>query len=152
MPVSKRKLVTIGNSFALVVDKQVCRLLRVNRETTFRLYLQDGCLVFQPIRPSKPTPRLDHLRLHKVMRALSAKGLSPAHFQRLSRDGTRYGAFLARISINDDALDRVTIGRLERCLVRRNERRESWTDTIDAVLAEVSDSDLVSRDSIATGA
>ncbi len=85
------------------------------------------------------------------MLALDSKGLSPASFQKLSHDGTRYGVFLGRISINDDALDRVTIERLERCLVRRNAKRESWDETIAAVLAEVPDASLEASDVRTTG-
>lgn len=134
---TRRKLIATGHSFALVVDRQVCRLLRLNRDTKFRMHLEGDRIVFEPIRPASPPPRLDHIRLHRLMVALNVKGLSPAHFQRLSHDGVRYGVFFGLISINDDTLDRVTIKRLERCLARRREVRESWDDTIDAVLAEI---------------
>jgi len=136
-----KKLITVGNSFALTIEKTVVRALGLDTESRFRMHLDDNRIVFEPIPTTSPPP-LDLPHVWRSLQALINRGLTPEDFLRLSHDGTPLFRFMSRLSINDRRLDRVTCVRIEKCLKRRTvvepwRRNESWNETIEAVLAQV---------------
>jgi len=132
----KRKLTTVGNSFALVIDKQICRLLRLNADTEFAMHLDGERIVFEPIRRDEPPRRIDRVAVHRMMRTLLAGGLSPEAFKKLHPTRVPLFAFMGQLTISDD-IDPVVVKRIEMCVERRRAVRESWDVTVEAVLAEI---------------
>lgn len=138
----KRKIITVGNSFAVVIPKEVCRLLRLDRKTEVNLVLQDDNILIRPIQRADRTGQPDRFRVGKVIVILTQHyGMSQADFARLSADGASWTRFVADVQIGGH-LNLITVARLDECLGRRRElerarKTESWDETVDAVVLKI---------------
>jgi antitoxin component of MazEF toxin-antitoxin module len=136
------RVITAGNSFAVTLPVQYCRLLSIDQTTELVPSIEEGCIVYRPVRkqPTAPTssPVGEALRfreLERLMESLDMHGLSKRHFERIRHDTMDLLEFVGRIGLGRD-VDPVTVQRLQKCLERQTTRREAWESTITAVLAE----------------
>lgn len=135
-----RKLIAVGNSFALTIDKKTCRLLRFDRETEFDVSIEDkDTLLVRPIRRSDRTGQPNRFQLRRTLLVLmQSYGMTAAHFAPLSHDGTTWRTFLLDADVGG-RVDLTTVERLAQCLQLRRDalrRRETitWEETIARVL------------------
>ncbi len=140
----KRKVHEYGNSFAVVLDKQVCRLFEIDHTTELEMAVIDDRITFRPIvdrarRDRERTNQPDRFQLAKLVKVLATKyKLSSDDFQRLSNDGMRWAMFVKVVSVSR-WVDAVTVKRLVHCLDRLRDLEEAgttepWAITIDAAL------------------
>jgi hypothetical protein len=140
----QKKAIVIGNSLAVILDKPLCRLLGIQRNTLFSISIDQGAIIIRPIgvttkavrgaasvEPSALPPTRARIDL---LRSLDALGMTEEHFQRLSFDGKTLGDFAGTVSLGR-SVDPVTIERLKECRSRRERCKESWDATIEAVMA-----------------
>ena len=72
-----KSLTKHGNSYALVIEKPILELLRVNPETQFEITSDGQCLVLTPIRDSKEEKKFQkaleeiHTRFGRAMKRLA---------------------------------------------------------------------------------
>lgn len=72
-----KSLTKHGNSYALVIEKPILELLRVNPETQFEVTSDGQCLVLTPIRDSKEEKKFQkaleeiHTRFGRAMKRLA---------------------------------------------------------------------------------
>lgn len=45
-----KKLTRHGNSFALIIDKPLLRLLNITEKTNLELMIEDGALIIRPVK------------------------------------------------------------------------------------------------------
>ena len=140
--VRNRKIVAIGNSFGVVIPKQLCRLLRLDRTTEVSVALQNENIVVRAINRADRTGQPDRFRVGKPLAILVMHyGMTPEHFDRLSHDGTSWSRFTGDVEIGG-YLDLITVARLDEVLGRRRELEraritETWERTLDVVLLRV---------------
>ncbi|MBA2306691.1 AbrB/MazE/SpoVT family DNA-binding domain-containing protein [Candidatus Dependentiae bacterium] len=49
-----KKLSKHGNSLAILIDKPILELLEVNEDTQFKIKVEEGSLILEPIRQQPP--------------------------------------------------------------------------------------------------
>ena len=83
-----RKVIAVGNSFALTIDRKTCRLLCIDRTTELRVTIEDkDTILVRPIRRADRTGQPDRFRLERTLRVLIEKnGTGPAEFKPLPPD------------------------------------------------------------------
>jgi antitoxin component of MazEF toxin-antitoxin module len=135
-----RKVIAVGNSFALTIDKKTCRLLRIDRTTELRVTIEDkDTILVRPIRRADRTGQPDRFQLERTLRVLIERyGMGPAEFKPLSHDGTSWRTFLLDAQVGGH-VDLITVARIAHCLQLRSDaarRREEvpWEATIARVL------------------
>ena len=138
----KLKVITVGNSFAITLPKQACRLLRIDRSTKMELSYNDHQLTLRPVARADSSDRIDKLQVARILRPLLLHfGLPQDVFKRISHDGTPLKTFLMDVDVGGH-VDIVTLARLQVCLTRRREAErtdssETWEETADAALIDV---------------
>lgn len=138
----KQKLVSVGNSLAVIIPRHVCRMLRLDRTTEVDLRLSDNQIVLRPITSATRVGQPDRFRLGRILTILvRTYAMTRADFARLSNDNTSIRRFCADVDIGGH-VDTLTVARLEECLARRRELdlthiEESWNETIDAILLQL---------------
>jgi antitoxin component of MazEF toxin-antitoxin module len=141
------KVIKVGSSLGITIPKSLCTSLNIQLHSLLNLGVDEGVVVLRPLgvvraqtRRRKSTARQAKLPTTRprieLLRALDAWGMTKQHFQRLSHDGTGLGEFVGVVSLGQ-AVDPVTIERLKMCLARQETCKESWDETIDAVLLAV---------------
>lgn len=140
-----RKVIAVGSSFALTIDRKTCRLLCIDRTTELRVTIEDkDTILVRPIRRADRTGQPDRFRLERTLRVLIEKyGMGPAEFKPLSHDGTSWRTFLLDAQVGGH-VDLITFERIAHCLQLRSDaarRREEvpWEATIARVLELVPD-------------
>jgi hypothetical protein len=140
-----RKVIAVGNSFALTIDRKTCRLLCIDRTTELRVTIEDkDTILVRPIRRADRTGQPDRFRLERTLRVLIERhGMGPAEFKPLSHDGTSWRTFLLDAQVGGH-VDLITVERIAHCLQLRTDatrRREEvpWEATIARVLELVPD-------------
>lgn len=140
-----RKVIAVGNSFALTIDKRTCRLLRIDRTTELSVSIEDkNTILVRPIRQADRTGQPDRFRLERTLKVLIQKyEMTAAEFKPLSHDGTSWRTFLLDAQVGGH-VDLTTVERLAHCLQLRSDaarRREevTWEATIARVLELVPD-------------
>jgi antitoxin component of MazEF toxin-antitoxin module len=72
-----KNLTKHGNSYALVIDKPILELLRVDPETPFEIVTDGQCLVLAPVRDAEEEGKFEealamvHKRFGRAMRRLA---------------------------------------------------------------------------------
>ena len=56
-----KKLTKHGNSLALVLDKPLLQLLKINEETVLEISIKNGSLVISPIKKSKKNKKVEEI-------------------------------------------------------------------------------------------
>jgi antitoxin component of MazEF toxin-antitoxin module len=140
-----QKLVTVGNSFAITIDKRTCRLLRLDRTTEFSVTLEGkDSILLRPVRREDRSGQPDRFRLHQSVAALiQSYGMTDREFQPLSHDGRSFRTFLLDVDVGGH-MDLTTVDRLKLCLQLRSEAARAkqhvpWEDTIRRVLELIPD-------------
>ena len=59
-----KKLTKHGNSLALVLDKPLLQLLKINEETVLEISIKNGSLVISPIKKSKKSKKVEEIADH----------------------------------------------------------------------------------------
>ncbi len=140
-----RKVIAVGNSFALTIDRKTCRLLSIDRTTELRILIEDkDTILIRPIRRADRTGQPDRFRLERTLKVLIQRyGMGAAEFKPLSHDGTSWRTFLLDAQVGGH-VDLITVERIAHCLQLRSDaarRREDtpWETTIARVLELVPD-------------
>ncbi len=140
-----RKVIAVGNSFALTLDKRTCRLLCIDRTTELRVTIEDkDTILVRPLRRADRTGQPDRFRLERTLRVLIERyGMGAAEFKPLSHDGTSWRTFLLDAQVGGH-VNLITVERIVHCLQLRSDaarRREEvpWDVTIARVLELVPD-------------
>ena len=55
----KKKLTQIGNSLAVVIDKPILELLKIDKDTELELSTQNGGLVISPVRDGQNAEEIE---------------------------------------------------------------------------------------------
>jgi hypothetical protein len=159
----QKKLVVVGHSLALVIDKPVRHLLGIGRNTLLRVSTNGRMLVVEPIGEDTPDRRRDaggamgvtdapsetgpftaaqELDARRETRALfDLYGMSQAQLQELHHNKrTRVGGWLGWLMLlagrRPDEAERMTLKRVRHCLDRL-QAGDGWDHAIAAALAAV---------------
>jgi hypothetical protein len=132
-----KKLMVVGNSLALVIDKPTRRFLNIGRKTQVRVTTQDRRLIIEPIPETPPPPPSERDVVPVFNMLVDRYGMTQERFTRLHHRGMRMFGYHACLrtglaSTTDDQ-ERATFRRLHACLTAL-QRRESWDDAITAAL------------------
>ena len=57
----KKKLTQIGNSLAVVIDKPILELLKIDKDTVLELSTQNGGLVISPVREGQNAEEIEEI-------------------------------------------------------------------------------------------
>jgi hypothetical protein len=139
----QKKVTTVGNSVALVLDKPICDLLGIRRDSMVRLTTDGRRLIVEPLDEQIGPPPVSASLLDAlpVLTALTDEFMmTREQFSRLHHGGQSMGAYRGwlRYGFADEAssTELATIQRLEACL-RSLRSGGSWDASIDAALAVV---------------
>ncbi len=140
-----QKVITVGNSFAVTINRKALRLLRIDHTTELSVSVEDrDTILIRPTRRSDRTGQPSSVEMYRMMKTLIQRhDMTATQFNRLSHDGTSWQTFLISIDVGG-VLDLTTVARLATCLQLRSDaqrRRESvpWDTTIDTVLEMIPD-------------
>lgn len=135
-----RKVIAVGNSLAVVLGTELCRLKRIDRTTKVKVFLEDERIVIEPIiGPRVPRNHAERVRLFLALTQLP--GFTSEYYDRLRHDDMDWMKF-ARCLQFDTPVDPITIERIAACFERRRDLQrarsdEPWSVTVNVAIALV---------------
>jgi hypothetical protein len=137
----QKKLIAVGNSFALVIDKGTMRRLGIKGDSLLHAEIEGCRLMVERSGNDAASPeQIDRMKKATTIRALTmllqeldANGMRNCDLERLSYDGVRALEIHGLASLG--VIDPITLVRLRKCQARRKLFDESWETTIETVLA-----------------
>jgi antitoxin component of MazEF toxin-antitoxin module len=93
----QKRLVRVGSSLALVIDKALLRVMNLTRMSRLSISLEGGRLVITPMvgdGDPRPPSRREALQ---VVHELQVLGLTQAHFDRLAPEPMRIGTYVRKV-------------------------------------------------------
>jgi hypothetical protein len=135
----KKRLSTLGNSLALVIDKPLRDLLGIDRATVLSISTDGRRLIIDPIASTAvlgpPASQLDAV---SAAQALAGLDISRANFRRLHHQGMSFAAYQGWLACGyadeADTAELATIQRIEACL-RGRVGGGSWDEAVEAAIA-----------------
>ncbi len=121
----QKRLVKVGNSLALVIDRAVLRVLNITRMSRLSVTMEGGRLVVTPMSGNgdpRPPSRREALQ---VVHELQQLGLTQAHFDRIAASPMQLGRYVIRIDRPGDVAAEVAVTMCRLAELRRL-LREGW--------------------------
>ena len=121
----QKRLVRVGTSLALVIDKAVLRLWNVTRMSRLSVEMEGGRLVVTPVSGSgdpRPPSRREALQ---VVHELERLGFGQAHFDQLAAQPMQLGRYVMRLDGARDVSPDVAVTMCRMAALRRL-LREGW--------------------------
>ncbi len=136
----EKHLVPFGNSLGLVIDRAICDLLHITRETPLDISTDGRCIIIQPLSPRPaPAKRLDARRILQELIVIG--GGPPPELHDKLHPGLGSRAVLKAVAWGDglsnplSARDQRLLDRY-RVVLERRRAGDSWKDAIDSALAQ----------------
>lgn len=134
-----QKIISVGNSYAITINRKLCRLMRIDHTTQISMTIEDGdTILIRPVRTTDRTGQPDRHRMYRTMKALIERhNLSATEFALIRNDNTSWRTFLTNVQVGGYA-DLTTVARLVACLQLRSDALRTgedipWQTTIDTV-------------------
>jgi hypothetical protein len=132
-----KKLVVVGNSLALVIDKPIRRLLNIGRNTSLRVTTEPRRLIIEPVAEKPPVPANERDPFKVFNLLVDQYGMDQRRFTSLHHEPGRMFAYLgwlgAGLARNANDEERATFRRFHACLTAL-QRLASWDDAITVAL------------------
>lgn len=135
----QKRLVKVGNSLGLVIDKSLLSVMNVTRTTRLRMTLEGGRLVVEPMLgdcdPRPPTAR----EALAALRELERLGLRQEHFDQIAPVPMRLGTYMAYLDYLGPAPPHELMITVRRMSELRQRLRFGWpkSEAIAAAIAAV---------------
>jgi hypothetical protein len=136
-----KRVVAVGNSLAVTIDKPFRKMLNIGRDTVLKMTTDGRRIILEPVGKQPPPPAM-MLDARSVIDELQERGLGEAEMVALHHDPTmkrvaRYIGWLTLVDVNGpNEVEAKTLQRFAQCLEELRAGKD-WPEAIAAATTSV---------------